>query len=342
MTEERKELYDFASYRKDLLGFYVLVDSDIESITEAADIAGLKITVGSGTNQEQILLRWNEELEADGKAPAELQYYDDSAAASLALQSGRVDASFGPNATAAWSALETGDTKLVGIVNGGWPDTAHIAAGTAKGNGLIEAVSIVLNTVIEDGTYSELLEFWGLESEAVTESRGQPARAAQAVSASRGGVRSAGPATTRQNRGRVLGASLETVKTGTRRTGGTTYRRPAGEVHSTAPPLSGICFRCQPPWCFTLWWPLQSGARFSRAVSPPCSHAIVWSISHRDAGIPHPGPMHRSARHFASRLSDAGGEYWLRPTESTAPVSGCVSTRIHKHPRPPTQCWCTA
>lgn len=174
VTEECKELYDFASYREDLLGFYVKADSDIDSISEAADISGLKIIVGSGTNQEQVLLRWNEELEADGKAPAELQYYDDTAAATLALQSGRADANFGPNATAAWAALETGDTKLVGIVPGGWPDTANIAAGTAKGNGLIEPVSIVLNKIIEDGTYTELLEFWGLESEGVTESLVNP------------------------------------------------------------------------------------------------------------------------------------------------------------------------
>ena len=32
----------------------------------------------------------------------------------------------------------------------------------------------MLNTVIEDGTYGELLEFWGLESEAVTESLVNP------------------------------------------------------------------------------------------------------------------------------------------------------------------------
>ena len=30
VTEERKELYDFASYRQDLLGFYVQADSDID------------------------------------------------------------------------------------------------------------------------------------------------------------------------------------------------------------------------------------------------------------------------------------------------------------------------
>ena len=175
VTEERKELYDFASYRQDLLGFYVKSDSKIDSISEAADISGLKITVGSGTNQEQVLLAWNTELEDAGKAPAELQYYDDNAAATLAIQSGRADASFGPNATAAWSALETGDTKLVGIVSGGWPLTADIAAGTKKGNGLIEPVSIVLNAIIEDGTYTELLEFWGLDSEALDASEVNPA-----------------------------------------------------------------------------------------------------------------------------------------------------------------------
>ncbi|WP_345800420.1 ABC transporter substrate-binding protein [Microbacterium sp. AZCO] len=174
VTEERKDLYDFASYREDLLGFYVKKDSKIDSIKEADDISGLKIVVGSGTNQEQVLLAWNKELEDAGKAPAELQYYDDTAAAVLALQSGRVDATFGPNATAAWSARETGDTKLVGIVPGGWPDTAQIAAGTKKGNGLIEAVNIVINKLIEDGTYDDLLTFWGLESEGVEKSEINP------------------------------------------------------------------------------------------------------------------------------------------------------------------------
>lgn len=174
VTEERKELYDFATYREDLLGFYVRADSEIASITEAADIEGLTIYVGSGTNQEQVLLRWNEELTAAGKTPAEIVYYDDFAAATLALQSGRIDATFGPNATAAWASVETGDTKLVGTVPGGWPLTASIAAGTKKGNGLIEAVSIVLNTLIENGTYAKVLDQWGLESEAVESSEINP------------------------------------------------------------------------------------------------------------------------------------------------------------------------
>lgn len=174
VTEERKELYDFASYRQDLLGFYVQADSDIDSITNSADISGLKIVVGSGTNQEKILLAWNEELEQAGEEPAELVYYDDQAASDLALSSGRVDATFGPNATAAYRAATTGETKLVGTLNGGWPETAPIAAGTAKGNGLIEPVQLVLQSIIDDGTYAEVLDRWALTSEAVEKSEINP------------------------------------------------------------------------------------------------------------------------------------------------------------------------
>ena len=174
VTEERKELYDFASYRQDLLGFAVRSDSAIETIEKADDISGLKVVVGSGTNQEKVLLNWNAELTAAGKAPAELNYYDDNAAATLALQSGRVDATFGPNATAAWAAKETGETKLVGIIPGGWPLQADIAAATKKGNGLIEPVSIVLNALIEDGTYADVLKVWNLTSEGVDASEVNP------------------------------------------------------------------------------------------------------------------------------------------------------------------------
>jgi polar amino acid transport system substrate-binding protein len=174
VTEERKELYDFASYRVDLLGFYVKADSDIASIDEAADISGLTVIVGSGTNQEKILLTWNEELTAAGEEPAELVYYNDTAAANLAIQSGRADAYFQPNATGAYAAASTGETKLVGTLSGGWPLTADIAAATKKGNGLIEAVGIVLDATIDGGQYQEVLDRWGLDSESIPTSEINP------------------------------------------------------------------------------------------------------------------------------------------------------------------------
>jgi ABC-type amino acid transport/signal transduction systems, periplasmic component/domain len=174
VTEERKELFDFATYRVDVLGFYVKSDSRIASIKEPKDVAGLKIIVGSGTNQEKILVAWDQENKKKGLKPVDFQYYDDDSASDLAIQSGRADATFGPNATAAYKAATNGQTKLVGIVNGGWPLTANIAVATKKGNGLAAAYTEALNGLIASGKYDQVLARWGLSSEKVSKSELNP------------------------------------------------------------------------------------------------------------------------------------------------------------------------
>lgn len=174
VTEERKDLFDFATHRNDVLAFTVRQDNKISSITKASDVAGLKVSVGSGTNQEKILLDWFAENERNGLPAGEPVYYEDNAAARLALSSGRIDAIFGPNPTAAFAAAVTGESKVVGTLNGGFPKTAEIGVTTAKGNGLVEPVSIVLNAIIADGSYAKALERWDLSDEAVTESRVNP------------------------------------------------------------------------------------------------------------------------------------------------------------------------
>ena len=174
VTEERKQLFDFSSYRVDQLGWLVPADDD-RTITEAADIAGLTVGVSSGTNQEQILLAWDEANTAAGLDPVTIDYYESYNDAVLALQSGRLDTYVGPNATAAYSAAtDPQDVRVAGTVNGGWPDTADIAVATKKGNGLAEAFTAALNGAIADGSYAEVLDRWGLGAEAVDESQTNP------------------------------------------------------------------------------------------------------------------------------------------------------------------------
>jgi polar amino acid transport system substrate-binding protein len=174
VTEERKQLFDFSSYRVDNLGFLAQSGSDVV-VAEPADVAGLTIAVGSGTNQEKILLAWDEENQAAGLEPVDVQYFENDGDTTLALQSGRLDLTFGPNATAAYKAATAPeDFAVVGTVNGGWPDTAQIAVATAKDNGLAPAVTAALNAAISDGTYAEVLERWGLASEAVDKSETNP------------------------------------------------------------------------------------------------------------------------------------------------------------------------
>jgi len=174
VTEERKEKLDFATYRQDVLGFYVRSDSPIQSITEPKDIAGLKVITSSGTNQEKIILEWDRLNVAAGLAPVEIQYYDDSAASQLAIQSGRADVNFNPNPTLSYAAAVTGSTRLVGVQNGGWPETAEIAVALRKGTGLVDAVTIAINGLIKNGDYARVLERWNLAAESVPESRTNP------------------------------------------------------------------------------------------------------------------------------------------------------------------------
>ncbi|QQR38492.1 ABC transporter substrate-binding protein [Devosia rhizoryzae] len=174
VTEERKEKFDFSSYRQDVVGFYVRSDSEIQAINEPEDVAGLRVITGAGTNQEKIILEWDRQNIAAGLAPIEVQYYDDPAAAQLAIQSGRADVQFNPNPTLAYAAATTGQTRLVGVQSGGWPVTAEIAVTTRKDAGLAEAVTIALNGLIESGLYAQTLERWNVSAEAVEQSRTNP------------------------------------------------------------------------------------------------------------------------------------------------------------------------
>lgn len=173
VTEERKKKFDFSTYREDVLGFYVASNSPTHAIHERRDIAGLKIIVAASTNQDQILRRWNAQNVAEGLKPAEPIYLEDVVIARQTLLSGRADATFGPNATAAYQARD-GKIRLVGTVSGGWPQTSEIAVATRRGSGLAEAVTHVLNTQIANGNYAAVLRRWNLTAEAVTQSRTNP------------------------------------------------------------------------------------------------------------------------------------------------------------------------
>jgi polar amino acid transport system substrate-binding protein len=174
VTEERKEKFDFSTYRRDNLGFYVRSDSPIKSIRDPKDVAGLRIITDAGTNQEKILLEWDRENIAHGLKPVTVQYYDDPAVSTVALQSGRADAIFSVNAVLAYQAAVQGKTRLVGTVSGGWPRTAEVAITTRRGSGLAAPLTQSLNDLIEDGKYRQVLDRWSLTSEAIEHAATNP------------------------------------------------------------------------------------------------------------------------------------------------------------------------
>ncbi|MFI6090761.1 ABC transporter substrate-binding protein [Streptomyces sp. NPDC051218] len=174
VTEERKEKYDFAPYREDNLGFEAKQGSGLK-ITGPKDVAGRTVAVGSGTNQEKLLIEWSKENEKAGRKPVNIKYYQNESDTYLALQSGRIDLYLGPNPTAAYHAATTGKTEVVGTYSGaGTTLQGLIAATTKKDSGLVEPLAAALNEIIDNGTYDKVLKRWGLSGEAVTKSEVNP------------------------------------------------------------------------------------------------------------------------------------------------------------------------
>jgi polar amino acid transport system substrate-binding protein len=174
VTEERKQRFDFSTYRKGLHGFYVRSDSPIQAIREPKDIAGLTIITSPGTNQERILLEWNRQNIAAGLAAADLQYYDDPAAWALMIVSGRADAEFSVNSALAYQAARNGHIKPVGTVSSGWPLAAEVGITTRRNSGLAAPFTAAINALIANGQYAGALARWNLAEEAVDTAQTNP------------------------------------------------------------------------------------------------------------------------------------------------------------------------
>ncbi|SDB87885.1 ABC transporter substrate-binding protein [Acinetobacter boissieri] len=174
VSKPRKERFDFVTYRKDSLGLFVAKDSPIQHISEAKDVAGQRVIVGAGTNQEKILLGWIDENKKNGLAPTTPVYFEDKAMAILAIESGRADVYFVPNPSGTWRMENGANIKRVGYLNGGWPKTADIAVTLKKGAGLDQAIQIAVNSNIKNGKMHAVLARWGLANEILEHSEINP------------------------------------------------------------------------------------------------------------------------------------------------------------------------
>ncbi|MGX7677900.1 transporter substrate-binding domain-containing protein [Jatrophihabitans sp. DSM 45814] len=177
-TEQRKTKYDFASYRQDNLGFEVLKSSSWNFDGNFENLAGKTVAVGSGTNQEKILLQWQSQLKAAGKT-LNVKYYPDQNTTYLALDSGKIDAYFTPNPSIAYHVTQTANTpnptRSAGKYSGaGATLQGLIAATTKKGSGLAQPIADAINYLIKNGQYTKWLAAWGLSNEAVATSQVNP------------------------------------------------------------------------------------------------------------------------------------------------------------------------
>jgi polar amino acid transport system substrate-binding protein len=177
-TEERKKKYEFASYRQDNLAFLVPKKSTWNFDGSYESLAGKTVAVASGTNQEKILLEWKDKLAKEGKK-LDIKYFQDSPSTYLALNSGKIDASFGPNPGFAYHNRQVAGTptatRTAGTYSGAGARLQGLIAATAKkDSGLAKPLADAVNYLIEHGQYAKWLKAYDLSNEAVTKSEVNP------------------------------------------------------------------------------------------------------------------------------------------------------------------------
>ena len=174
VTEQRKEKFDFSTYRLGLHGFFVKTDSKVTVIEKPKDAEGLSVSVGGGTNQERILVEWSRQNVAAGLKPLDLQLFEDDAARLVALRSGRADIIVQPHAQLVFIAARDRDIRRVGTLSAGWPSRSDVAITTRKGSGLADALTRATNDLIASGKYRQALARWDLEEESIGRSETNP------------------------------------------------------------------------------------------------------------------------------------------------------------------------
>ncbi|MQY26824.1 transporter substrate-binding domain-containing protein [Nocardia aurantia] len=174
VTEERKEKYDFATYRLDNVSLEIPKDAGW-TYADRKSLAGKRIGVSSGTNQEKLLVDWDKQNQAEGLPKVDIAYYANPNDYFLALTSNRLDGYLGPNPSTQYHASSTGKTKVVATFSGaGTTLQGKIAVLVKKDNGLIKPVHDAIQYLIDQGIYRKWLAHWGLESEAVPASEINP------------------------------------------------------------------------------------------------------------------------------------------------------------------------
>lgn len=164
-TAERQELVDFVNYLNG--GSAFLVASPAEGATAdltLETLCGLTVGAGKGTLEAVGLTEAEQGCAANGEELV-VQEFDSTADGVLAVVSGRLDAYYGAVAAVDFAAKQNDKLERSGeAYNSGLSSMPF-----PKGSELTEAAAAAFQSLIDDGTYLEIAESYGLDMLALDE-----------------------------------------------------------------------------------------------------------------------------------------------------------------------------
>ncbi len=163
-TKLREKTVDFVDYFSAGESFYTKASGGT-SVSALADLCGHTVAVEKGTTEETDAQAQSAKCKKAGKPGVTVLVFPDQNGANLALNSGRAQVGFADSPVAAYAVKKTnGQFKLVGQAFA----TAPYGLAIPKKNGLTKPVLAALEKLIKNGTYTSILNQWGVQAGAIS------------------------------------------------------------------------------------------------------------------------------------------------------------------------------
>jgi polar amino acid transport system substrate-binding protein len=163
-TKEREKTVDFVDYFKAGISFYSKSSAN-PGVSKLADLCGKTVAVEKGTVELEESTKQSAKCKKEGKKAVTVLSFPGQNPVTLAVVSGRAELAMADSPVVAYQIKQaSGQLKLIGQSYGFAPYGIAIP----KTTGMKAAVLAALGELITNGTYTKIMEKWGLQSGAIT------------------------------------------------------------------------------------------------------------------------------------------------------------------------------
>ena len=166
-TAERQQAIDFVDYL--MSGIALIVQKgNPHGVNGPDDLCGKVVATTTGTSNQMFAEGQSKKCVESGQQPIEMSVTDNDSTNQNNLRTGRIDVLLQDMPTAVYLAKTVDDGEAFEVVDTDLIDGAPYGIGINKANPqLRDAIAAALNSVIEDGTYTKILDAWGTQHGAV-------------------------------------------------------------------------------------------------------------------------------------------------------------------------------
>jgi polar amino acid transport system substrate-binding protein len=163
-TKEREKTVDFVDYFNAGIAFYAKSSAN-PAVSGVADLCGKSVSVEKGTTEQEESTAQSKKCTKEGKPAVKVLSFPDQNGANLAVSSGRAELGMADSPVADYQVKQSaGQFKLIGQPYG----TAPYGLAIPKNSGMTTPVLAALKALIANGSYTKILEKWGIQSSAIT------------------------------------------------------------------------------------------------------------------------------------------------------------------------------